>query len=287
MISPLRTLDISPHWELTFLVSPVVAITSSYAFFPLSAEELVTLHDELKLFGSARGMKGLVLLAPEGINSTVCGTAGVIAEWKEKMRALKSDIRCKNSRAEQLVFKRWSVKMKPELITYKRSDIAPNGSHKHLTPSEWKRMMEREDVVLIDTRNTYETAIGTFRDAVAPRIKHFQDFPEAIRAARIPKEKTVLLYCTGGIRCEKAILSMEAEGYTNVYQLEGGILAYLEQYPQDAFEGECFVFDQRVAVDQQLRPSKVYQLCSVCGDPRTKEGCEHCARKTAGSSVER
>src|SRR3989344_7312793 len=254
-----------------------VSITASYAFFPFTESALPSLQSELTLFGAEHDMKGLVLLAPEGINSTVCGTAEAIAEWKKKMRELKSDILFKDSSAEQAVFRRFSVKIKPELITFKQQISTPTGKHKHLKPQAWKQMMEREDVVLIDTRNDYETAIGTFRNAIVPGIQHFQDFPEAVRAAALPKDKTVMLYCTGGIRCEKAVLSMEEQGYTSVYQLEGGILAYIEQYPDDAFEGECFVFDHRVAVDQQLRPSVVYQLCTECGDPTTSVMCVGCS----------
>ncbi|HLC75531.1 MAG TPA: rhodanese-like domain-containing protein [Candidatus Peribacterales bacterium] len=256
-----------------------ITITASYAFFPLTQAEIVALQQELKIFGNERGMKGLVLIAPEGINSTVCGTTDAIAEWKVRMRILKNDIVFKDSHAERLVFRRWSVKMKPELITLKQPGIEPTGKHHHLTPHEWKRMMERDDVVIVDTRNWFEVAIGKFRNAIDPTIRCFQDFPDAIKASSIPKEKTVMLYCTGGIRCEKAVLTMEAQGYTNVYQLEGGILAYMEQYPHDAFEGECFVFDHRVALDQELQPSTTYHLCKQCGDPATKTACKSCTKK--------
>ena len=260
-----------------------LSITASYAFFPLTEAELKTLRDELKNFGAARGMKGLVLLAPEGINSTVCGDAPAIAEWKEHLRRLKSDIVFKDSSAPREVFKKWAVKIKAELITFKQQGVAPTGHHKHLTPGEWKQMLEREDVVVIDTRNTYESNIGKFKNALTPAIDNFQEFPAAVRAASIPKDKTVMMYCTGGIRCEKAIFSMEAQGYQNVYQLEGGILAYLEQFPEDAFEGECFVFDERVAVDQQLQPSSTYKLCSECGDPTMSQTCTRCASITHSS----
>jgi UPF0176 protein len=256
-----------------------LSITASYAFFPLSAEELSSLQQILKDFGDARGMKGLVLVAPEGINSTVCGSPEAILEWKEKMRSLKSDILFKDSGADRMPFRRWSVKIKPELITYKQAGIAPKGHHHHLSPQAWNTMMERDDVVLVDTRNTFESEMGKFRGAVTPSIKHFQDFPEAVKSANIPKDKTVMLYCTGGIRCEKAVLSMEQQGYENVYQLEGGILAYMEEFPNDAFEGECFVFDHRVAVDQQLRPSTTYRLCLECGEPVKGAACRNCAKK--------
>ncbi len=270
-------LDLLGCFGFTFSVPQALSITASYAFFPLTSEELPALQAQLKAFGNEQGMKGLVLLAPEGINSTVCGTPEAIAAWKQTLRMLKDDIQFKDSAADGLVFRRWSVKVKTELITLKQPGITPSGTHNHLSPSAWRQMLARGDVVVVDTRNDYEVALGKFRGALDPKLKHFQDFPEAVRAAAIPKDKTVLLYCTGGIRCEKAVLTMEAQGYSDVYQLEGGILAYLEEYPQDAFEGECFVFDHRVAVDQHLRPSVVYQLCTQCGDPAKSERCERCA----------
>lgn len=261
-------------------MTEIVSITACYAFVDIAEDRLRALQDEIRAFGNMRAMKGLVLLAPEGINSTVCGTPEAIAEWKERMRAFNGDMVFKDSCASPPVFRRWSVKIKPELITFKQPGIVPGGKHKALTPHEWKRMMEREDVVLVDARNAYEVAIGTFRNALNPRLKHFHHFPEAIRALPIPKGKTVMLYCTGGIRCEKAVPAMEALGYANVYQLEGGILAYLERYPDDGFQGECFVFDHRVAVDQHLRPSTTYRLCAECGDPAISAMCAGCAKET-------
>lgn len=221
-------------------------------------------------------MKGLVLLAPEGINATVSGTERSIAAWKKRIREFDDDILFKDSSADGLIFRRWSVKIKPEIVALKQPGIRPQGVHHHLTPSEWNATLKSPDVVVLDARNDYEVAIGKFRSAVNPHIRHFSDFPAYVRGAGIPKQKKVLLYCTGGIRCEKAALAMEAEGFGHVYQLQGGILAYLEQFPRKDFEGECFVFDHRVAVDQELQPSKLYQLCSHCGDPAKDVVCDSC-----------
>jgi UPF0176 protein len=195
---------------------------------------------------------------------------------KNRMRLLKSDIVFKDSSADALVFKRWSVKIKPEIVAIKKSEIRPHGKHRHLTPAEWQQMLERDDVILLDARNDYEVAIGKFRGAIDPSIKHFSDFPAYVKQASIPKDKKVLMYCTGGIRCEKAIIAMEAKEYEHVYQLEGGILAYLEQFPEQSFEGECFVFDHRVAVDQHLRPSQQFVLCVECGNPTKESSCLSC-----------
>ncbi len=260
----------------TFAMIGPLHITASYAFFPLEEEQMSRLREELLIFGSDRGMKGLTLIAPEGINATVSGTAQSITEWKARLRLLNSGIVFKDSTAEKPIYRRWSVKLKPEIVLLRQKWIHPQGKHRHLSPEDWNAMLGRGDVVLLDARNDYEVALGKFSGAIDPKIKKFHQFPAFLKRAELPKEKTVLMYCTGGIRCEKALLAMEAQGYSNVYQLEGGILAYLEKFPHLAFEGECFVFDKRVAVTQELAPSTVYWLCSGCGDPAKGEACERC-----------
>ncbi len=244
-----------------------LAITASYTFRDIPEADLPALKKELMEFGTAREMRGLALIACEGINATVSGSAEAIAAWKDLLTEKFGEMIFKDSHAGKQVFRRWSVKIKPEIVGLKDASIRPSGSHNHLTPAEWHAMLEREDVVVLDARNTYETAIGKFENAVDPAIKSFQEFPEYVRQSCIPKDKTVLMYCTGGIRCDKAIYAMEKEGYKNVFQLEGGILGYLEKFPEGKFNGECFVFDHRVAVDGHLEPSKIYDLCPHCGDP--------------------
>jgi UPF0176 protein len=269
-------------------VPETVAITASYAFFDLEEAKLKHLQTALTAFGKTRGMRGLVLVATEGINSTVSGTSEVIAEWKKHLTEQFGAIVFKDSSASRQVFRRFSVKIKPEIVGLKQQGIKPAGKHKHLSPAEWQQMLEKEDVVLIDTRNDYEVAIGKFAGAIDPQIKSFQEFPEYVKQSALPKDKKVMMYCTGGIRCEKALLEMEKQGYENVYQLEGGILAYLQAFPHKDFQGECFVFDHRVAVNQELQPSEHYGLCPHCGNPgdrlincfcgTTKKVCEACAK---------
>lgn len=212
-------------------------------------------------------MRGLVLVAPEGINGTVSGSSEVIALWKQHLTNQFGNIIFKDSSAEGEVFRRWFVKLKPEIVTIKHEAVQPKGRHHHLSPEEFHRVLQEEEVIVLDTRNDYEVAIGKFEGAIDPKLKKFHEFPEYVKQSGIPKDKKVLMYCTGGIRCEKALLEMEQQGYENVYQLEGGILAYLAKFPNGKFEGECFVFDHRVSVDQNLKPSSVYQLCPHCGDP--------------------
>ncbi len=242
------------------------SITASYVFATLDASGLPAFRRDLQAFGAARGLRGLVLLATEGLNATVCGEPAMIAAWKELLRGRFGDVAFKDSEAPEPVFRRWSVKIKPEIVGIKDERIRPAGRHRHLSPEQWNAMLVREDVVVVDTRNDYEVAIGRFRGAIDPGIRRFSDFPAAAEAI-VPKDKKVMIYCTGGIRCEKAIYALEERGYRDVYQLDGGILAYLEKFPDGAFDGECFVFDHRVAVDGHLRPSARYALCPHCGDP--------------------
>lgn len=261
-------------------MSDLIHITASYAFLPLSAEQLSVLQQELIAFGKEHDMKGLMLLASEGINSTVSGSSDAIKAWKERLQEFKSDIVFKDSTAEKPVFRRWSVKLKKEIVSLQQPDVHPNGHHRHITPAEWNEMMQREDVVIVDARNDYEVAIGKFQGAIDPKIKTFSEFPEYVKESAIPKDKKILMYCTGGIRCEKALLEMEKQGYKDVYQLEGGILNYLQQCPDQKFEGECFVFDKRVSVDQELKPSQVYHICPHCGNPGTLNiSCVACKKE--------
>ncbi|TSC59281.1 MAG: hypothetical protein Greene041662_605 [Candidatus Peregrinibacteria bacterium Greene0416_62] len=258
-----------------------IHITAGYAFFPIAEERLPILRKELLAFGHARDMRGLTLLATEGVNGTVCGTAQAIVEWKKYLIAQCGPIVFKDSLADRTVFKRWSVKIKPEIVAIKKDSVKPKGKRKHLSPQEWQKMLQNHDVTVIDTRNHFEIEVGKFRGAIDPKIQQFSEFPEYVRTSKIPKGKKILLYCTGGIRCEKALIAMEQEGYKNVFQLEGGILAYLQQFPECAFEGECFVFDRRTAVDQHLCPSQIYGICPHCGDPGTvKIACTMCEHQT-------
>ncbi len=221
-------------------------------------------------------MRGLVLLATEGINGTVCGSAEVMGEWQVLIAELFPNAMWNESVADTLVFPRWLVKIRKEIVALNRPDSSPlDGTH--LSPAEWNTMMRGGDAVIIDTRNTYETRVGMFEGAIDPGIEQFTEFERYAATCDVPKDTTVMLYCTGGIRCEKAVASMKDAGFKNVFQLKGGILSYLKECPDAAFKGECFVFDHRVAVDQTLKPSQTYKLCPSCGDPGTqKVSCPQC-----------
>lgn len=226
---------------------------------------------------------GLIIIGTEGFNATVSALSA------EKLQLFKNEITSyfnvpdlffKDSVSNVSPFRRFKVKIREEIVTLGTPELAPfdqDGKNHHLTPEEWNHVMKNEDHVIIDTRNWYETKIGTFKGAINPMTDKFTEFPDFLEGRQIPKDKKILIFCTGGIRCEKGILEVQRQGYKNVYQLYGGILNYLKESPHDQFEGECFVFDHRVAVDQNLQPSNQYKLCPHCGQPgKTEITCKRC-----------
>ncbi|MCB1387192.1 MAG: rhodanese-related sulfurtransferase [Nitratireductor sp.] len=241
----------------------------------------------------AHGVMGTLLLAREGINGTIAGPeAGIRAV----LGHLGSDPRLagldhKQSWAEgENPFYRMKVRLKKEIVTMGVEGIDPNevvGTY--VAPEDWNDLISDPDVVLIDTRNDYEVDIGTFKGAVNPKTVNFRDFPQWVRSQeRLHDKPRVAMFCTGGIRCEKASSFMKREGFEEVYHLKGGILKYLETVPEEAslWQGECFVFDNRVSVGHGLKPGP-YDLCHACRHPISEEdkkaetylqgvSCPHC-----------
>lgn len=245
-------------------------IKTFYSFTPQNESALEALKTSLETSAEKTETIGLVILGKEGFNTTVASSDEAqldtfIGMLKDILQ-IKEMSMIKKSFSDKRPFRRFDVKVRPEIVTFDREDYVPSGSHRHLSPADWNTMMAREDVVVIDTRNDYEVKIGKFKKAIDFKIEEFTDFPKHLKTLDTDREKPHLIYCTGGIRCEKAIYELEAQGFKNVYQLEGGILNYLEQFPNQEFEGECFVFDSRVAVDQELKPSEKFSLCPHCGD---------------------
>ena len=275
-----------------------IKVTTFYKFHRTEKTALQAVTDRLTFFGENSDLKGLIIVATEGINGTVAASPAVIDELQTLLPTLFDDSKFlfKNSWANSNPFRRYKVKTRDEIVTFGKPGFAPNKTkNNHLTPSEWNKILNEEDVIVLDTRNWYETEIGVFEKAVDPKISTFQQFVEYLDNVPLPKDKRILMYCTGGIRCEKAMLEMQERGYENAYQLEGGILKYLEEFPDGHFKGECFVFDHRVAVDSNLEPSRKFHLCCQCGDPGDervtcqvcgKEGqvCKKCASTTAGKT---
>lgn len=257
-------------------------------------DDPAALQEPLLAACKANGVKGTLLLAPEGINGTIAGPPEGIETVLDAIRALPgcAELDVKFSHAQAMPFHRTKVRLKREIVTMGVEGIDPRrevGSY--VAPADWNDLIADPDTVLIDTRNDYEVAIGTFDGAVDPHTKHFREFPEWFRNHRdelLSGKKKVAMFCTGGIRCEKSTAFLKAEGVDQVYHLEGGILRYLEEIaPEDSrWQGECFVFDERVAVTHGLDLGS-HKLCRACRMPlseadrasdRFEEGvaCPHC-----------
>jgi UPF0176 protein len=254
-------------------------ITAVYHFSEVSDPD--SLQARLEQFAKATGLRGLVVLGTEGINCTCASsTPEGLTQWKDFLKEVfQAELQFKDSLSEIAPFRIFKVKQRNEIVTAGLPGISPKpGKNHHLSPEEWNKVLKEEkDVVCIDTRNWYEYEIGSFTNAVNPDIEKFTEFPKWLEGQGYKKEQKMLIFCTGGIRCEKGILELQNKGYENVYQLEGGILNYLEKKPDDQFWGECFVFDHRVSVDQKLQPSKKYGLCPHCGNPaEPKVTCVRC-----------
>jgi UPF0176 protein len=260
----------------------LIEITSFYRFNPLASEIYHNMKKELEALSARTGLRGLVLIGPEGINSTCAGSREAIAQLKMLVAQVGVN-EFKDSQAEKQPFNVFRVKIKDEIVTMGQPGVAPSQERNfHLSPEEWHEALKDPNTVVLDTRNDYEVDIGKFKNAVDFRIQEFGEFPEKLKNSGIDTSKKVLMYCTGGIRCEKAILEAKAQGYENVFQLQGGILNYLEKFPNESFEGECFVFDYRVAVDQELKPTQKYGLCPHCGQPSSRPiECVQCGSEMA------
>lgn len=255
-------------------------VTTFYKFHKLVNPEQVKLDLEAK--AESLRVRGLIIIGTEGFNATIsCPIQANFEEFKQFIRDYFSqpDLFFKDSESHKAPFRRFKVKVREEIVTLGTPDLVPDYlENHHLSPAEWNKVMKEEkDYLLIDTRNWYETKIGTFKGAVNPGIDKFTEFPEYVEKHNIPKDKKMLIFCTGGIRCEKGILELQRQGFDNVYQLDGGIINYLKEFPNDQYEGECFVFDHRVALDQDLKPTTKYGLCPHCGQPSSVQvECKRC-----------
>jgi UPF0176 protein len=250
---------------------------SCYKFAHLS--DLKTLKAELLATCKERELKGTILLANEGINLFIAGPRAAIDEVVAIIRAIPGleGLAPKYSESDHQPFNRMLVRLKKEIIAFGVEGIDPSTrTSPKLKAAELKQWLDDgKPVTLLDTRNDYEVKLGTFKDAVPAGIDSFRDFPDAV--AKLPedlKDQPVVMFCTGGIRCEKAGPYMEREGFKEIYQLDGGILKYFEEVGADHYNGECFVFDQRVGVDPALRESESTQ-CFQCQTPLTAEEQEH------------
>lgn len=269
---------------------PIVNI-AAYKFVPLG--DLETRRDRLKALCVSLGLKGTILLSPEGMNCFLAGTRSAIDQFLSELRSDEalSDLQVKESFSDRQPFNRMLVRLKNEIIAFGIEEASPlKRTSPKLSPAELKQWLdEGRPVTLLDTRNDYEVKLGTFEHAVDLELDTFRNFPAALE--KLPaeaKEQPIVMFCTGGIRCEKAGPFMQQLGYENVFQLDGGILKYFEEIGGAHWNGECFVFDQRVSLDSELKETETKQ-CFTCQSPVTPweqrseqyvpgQSCPHCYR---------
>jgi len=270
-------------------------IAALYLFIPVAdpAELKQKFLQEL----SPLQLCGTLLIAPEGINGTLAGSELAIQELliclNNNTGLSQKDV--KFSYSEEKPFNKFKIRLKREIVTFNQPHVNPNlrvGTY--IEPDEWNTLIDDPDVTVIDTRNKYETLIGTFKNAIDPKIDSFMEFSDYVRENLDPKKhKKIAMFCTGGIRCEKASSFMLTEGFESVFHLKGGILKYLEEIPkeQSRWQGDCYVFDRRMAVGHGLTTGH-YSMCYCCGYPLSdkdkthnlyEEGvsCAHCYEKTS------
>lgn len=264
---------------------------AAYKFIPLT--DLNALRDDLKAHCLDWQLKGTILLSEEGINLMLAGNSSAINTMQNYLANDDrfADLHYKTTYSQEMTFNRMLVKIKKEIISMGLTEINPSkNSAPRISPNELKQWLdEQRDILLLDTRNNYEISLGTFDNAIDFNIKHFRHFPQAVSQAQLPKDKPIVTFCTGGIRCEKAALLLQQYGYAKVYQLDGGILNYLAAHGSAHYHGECFVFDRRVGINGKLSETGTVQ-CFACLMPVSLEeqqshlyipdiSCPHCAKK--------
>tara|TARA_E500000178_G_scaffold104273_2_gene103890 strand:+ start:10962 stop:11882 length:921 start_codon:yes stop_codon:yes gene_type:complete len=246
---------------------------------------------------------GTILIASEGINGSISGTQNGIDNVLKYIRTIDqfTDLNVKYSLAYGKTFRKMKVRLKKEIVSMGKDNVAPDMlTGQLLNPNEWDNLLDQDDVLVIDTRNTYEHSIGSFKGATYPNTSSFREFPDWVdNFIDHNKDKKIAMYCTGGIRCEKASSYLLSKGYKNVYQLDGGILKYLEERPEDdsKWNGECFVFDYRVSLEHKLNKGN-HEMCHACRMPLSETdlksefykkdmSCPYCHDKQNEKSMKR
>jgi UPF0176 protein len=277
----------------------VVATFYQFVRLPDFAEKRQPLLD----YCQQVALKGTILLAEEGVNGTIAGSRAAVDAVLAYLRSddRLADLEHKESIANALPFDRLKVRLKNEIVTLGMPEVNPSEQvGTYVSPQAWNDLISDPEVVVVDTRNHYEVAIGSFQRALNPQTNSFRQFPAYVRDRLDPQQhKKIALFCTGGIRCEKASALLLQQGFEQVYHLKGGILKYLEEVPPEdsLWQGECFVFDQRVAVQHGLEEG-TYDMCRACGHPiseadkqsplyQAEERCPYCGNGNEGEGVEK
>ena len=280
-----------------------ILVAALYKFVEI--DDLLSLQSNLYEICEKNNIMGTILIANEGINGTISGKTN---EINQTISLLKSDkrftnIEIKYSSSDKQPFHRMKVRLKKEIVTIGLPEINPNKKvGTYVKPDDWNDLISDPNVVVIDARNKYETKIGSFQNALDPETSSFREFPDWVKKFKSSKEnanKKIAMFCTGGIRCEKASSLMKEEGFEDVYHLQGGILKYLETIDREnsLWNGECFVFDQRVCLTDELEVGS-YKMCFACRMPITEEemqnekyiegiSCIYCYDKTTKEKKER
>ena len=251
-------------------------IVSLYSFFPFQENLIFDLKNKLLEIESGNDLSGLLIFASEGINGTICAKKNVIDIVINLLNKYidNRNLNIKVNFSKNKVFKKLKIKIKKEIVTMGVNEIYPSqDSGTYVDAANWNKLIKNPNTLVIDTRNHYEVSVGTFKNSINPNTRNFSEFPNWIDdqlGSHIEnKESTnIAMFCTGGIRCEKATSLLKKKGYKNIYHLKGGILQYLDDIPKEEnlFEGECYVFDKRVALDQELEKGS-YSICHACGMP--------------------
>jgi len=251
-------------------------IVSLYSFFPFQENLILDLKNKLLEIEDKNDLSGLLIFASEGINGTICAEKSVIdivINLLDKYTDNRN-LNMKENFSKKKVFKKLKIKLKKEIVTMGVHDINPSQDNgDYIDSANWNRLIKNQNTIVIDTRNHYEVSIGTFQNSINPNTRNFSEFPKWVDnhldTYLENKDSTnIAMFCTGGIRCEKATSFLKKKGYKNIYHLQGGILQYLNDIKSEKnlFEGECFVFDQRVALNHKLEKGS-YSICHACGMP--------------------
>jgi len=284
-----------------------VLVAAFYRFAAL--EGLPDLQRELGDLAAAEGVSGTILLAAEGVNGTIAGADAGVQALLARLRQVAGleRLEAKFSRSEIEAFHRLKVRLKREIVTMGEPQVSPylaSAVGTHVPPGQWDALIADPDTLVIDTRNAYEVAIGSFEGAIDPGTATFREFPQWVERELRPlveqrQPRAIAMFCTGGIRCEKATAYLQQQGFAGVHHLEGGILRYLEEIPEplSSWRGECFVFDKRVAVNHQLEPGE-HSVCHACGLPLSPAdralasyvagvSCRHCLERFSDADRQR
>lgn len=240
-------------------------VTSFYKYVEIENPKL--LRNRHMNFCNKLGVKGKILMTKEGINGCASGTEEQINKYENhlKKNPLFKDLHFKRTNADTHPYRKIMIKVRDEIVTSK-FNVSLKNKAEYISPENLNKLIEKGNVILVDARNNYESKIGKFKNAITPNIKTFRQFKNIIKDLEPHKNKTIVTYCTGGIRCEKASAVLKENGFTNVFQLEGGILNYIHQFPNKFFEGRCFVFDNRLSIPSGTK-TKDISICEHCHAP--------------------